>query len=301
MMELDDIRTFVEVVNQGGFAHAARRLGIAKSIVSRRIARLEEDLGVRLLNRSQRGISPTEAGMEFKVRGERILIELLEARDLAASQRGEIVGRLRLSIPLSFGLRYVSGLLASWSAAHPKLQIDAAYSDRQVDLLGERFDAAIRIGILKDSSFIARRIASVRLVLVAAPGYLARNRAPDIPADLEGHECLIYSGSRERVSWKFQAQDETISVLPSSRFWADSGEALLQGALAGLGVTALPVFLVADSLRQGTLIELLPTFALPREGLYVIRPESAYVPAKIRSLIDLLLENFGGVPPWEQA
>jgi DNA-binding transcriptional LysR family regulator len=300
MTELDDIRALVEVIKQGGLSNAARTLGLAKSVVSRRISRLENDLGTRLLTRSQRGIAPTDAGMEFMLRGERILAELAEARDAAASQRGEIAGRLRLSLPLSFGLRHLAPLLAAWSAAHPALELDAAYSDRHVDLPGERFDAAIRVGVLKDSSLIARLIAPVRLVAVASPEYLESHGEPSLPEQLSGHQCLIYSGPRERMSWRFTGQGREIVVQPTGRFWADSGEALLQAAEAGLGITVLPIFLVAGSLRRGSLVQLFKDYALPAEGLYVLRPQSAYVPARVRALISLLVSHFGDIPPWDQ-
>ena len=178
MIDLDDLRSLVEVVESGGFNRAARRLGVSKSIVSRRIARLEADLGTRLLSRTTRGISPTEAGLEFKARGERILAELDEAREAVAQQAG-VVGRLRLSAPLSFGVRHVAPVLAEMAQRHPRLELDVSYSDRIVDLIGERFDAAIRIGTLQDSSLVARRIAPVRAVLVASPDYLARHGRPD--------------------------------------------------------------------------------------------------------------------------
>src|SRR5918996_4214251 len=193
-MHLDDLRSLVEVVQSGGFNRAAKRLGVSKSIVSRRIARLEAELGTRLLSRTTRGISPTEAGLEFKARSERILAELEEAREAAAQQAGGVVGRLRLSAPLSFGVRHVAPVLAEIAQRHPRLEMNVSYSDRIVDLIGERFDAAIRIGALQDSSLVARRIAPVRSVLVAGPDYLARHGRPSTPADLTRHECLIYTG-----------------------------------------------------------------------------------------------------------
>jgi DNA-binding transcriptional LysR family regulator len=301
LSELDDIRALVEVINLGGLARAARRIGVAKSIVSRRITRLEADLGTRLLNRTARGITPTDAGLEFKLKSERILSELTEARESVAREHGEIAGRLRLSLPFSFGNRYVALILAEWSRANPRLEIDAAYSDRMVDLLGERFDAAIRIGTLKDSTLVARHIAPIRLIIVASPDYLSRHTLPTSPRDLADHECLLYSGPHDRSPWLFRSGRRRIPVLPTGRFWADSGEALLQGAEAGLGVTMLPTFLVADSIKAGRLIRLLADFGLQEEGLFVVRPPGAYVPAKVRGLIDLMVDKFGSEPSWDRA
>src|SRR5919202_4644540 len=250
VVELDDLRSFVEVVESGGFSRASRRLGISKSMVSRRIARLEADLGARLLSRTTRGLSPTEAGLEFKARGERILAELDAARDAVARQGGAVVGRLRLSVPLSFGVRHVAPVLAELARRHPRLEMDVSYSDRIVDLIAERFDAAIRIGVLEDSSLVARRIAPVRALLVASPDYLARNGRPSTPGDLAGHECLIYTGMAQ-PEWVFRAGKRTISVRPQGRLRSDIGDAILQWALEGLGICIAPTFLASDAVESG--------------------------------------------------
>jgi DNA-binding transcriptional LysR family regulator len=299
MSELDDIRAFVEVVETGGFNRASQRLGVSKSIISRRITRLEANLGARLLSRTTRGISPTEAGLEFKARGERILADLEEARDAVAHHEGEVVGQLRISVPLSFGLRHVAPVLTSLAIRHPKLGIEAAYSDRFVDLVAERFDAAIRLGTLKDSSLIARRIAPIRAIMVASADYLARKGHPATPEDLTNHECLIYSGASEREQWRFRVGRRWISVKPVGRFRSDNGEALLGAALAGLGITALPTFLVSTALEAGTLQQILPDYPMPEGGLYVVRPPGMHVPSKVRVLIDTLVERFGGEPDWD--
>ena len=298
MIELDDLRGFVEVVESGGFNRAAKRLGISRSVVSRRIARLEADLGARLLSRTTRGINPTEAGLEFKMRSERILADLGEAREAIAQQGGEVVGRLRLSVPLSFGVRYVAPILAKLAQRHPRLEMDVSYSDRMVDLIGERFDAAIRVGTLKDSSLVARRIAPVRSVLVASPDYLARNGRPRTPGDLAAHQCLIYTG---RVAdWQFQSGKRSISIRPEGRLRSDSGEAILQWAIAGLGITEAPSFMVPDAIASGSLEPLLLDYPIPEYAIYFVRPPGAYVPGKVRVLIDTLVESFTGEPEWER-
>src|SRR5262245_1426204 len=226
MSELDDLRSFVEVVDTGGFNRAARRLGVSKSIVSRRIARMEAELGTRLLSRTTRGISPTEAGLEFKLRSERILAEFDEAREAVAQQAGEVAGRLRLSAPLAFGVRHIAPVLADLAKRHPRLELDVSYSDRLVDLIAERFDAAIRIGLLRDSSLVARRIAPARSVVVASPDYLARKGRPAAPGDLTAHDCLIYTGGIG-ADWQFCSGKRTVSVRPNGRLRSDSGEALV--------------------------------------------------------------------------
>ena len=298
MSELEDLRSFVEVVESGGLNRAAARLGVSKSILSRRITRLETELGTHLLNRSTRGISPTEAGVEFKLRCDRILAELEEAREAVAQQGRSVRGRLRLSAPLSFGVRHVAPVLANLARLHPALELDVSYSDRVVDLLGERFDAAIRIGSLRDSSLVARRIAPVRAVVVASPDYLARHGRPRTPQDLSAHQCLIYTG-RLVPEWQFQSGKRWIAVRPEGRLRSDSGEAILQWAIAGLGIADAPSFLVADAIASGALEPLLLEYPTPEYGIYVVRPPGPYVPRKIRVLIDTLVERFGGSPDWD--
>jgi DNA-binding transcriptional LysR family regulator len=293
MTDLEDLQSFIEVVESGGFNRAAKSLGLSKSIVSRRIARLERDLGARLLSRTTRGISPTEAGLEFKARGERILADLEEARDAVAQKGGGVVGRLRLSAPLTFGVRHVAPVLTELACRYPKLELDVSYSDRIADLMGDRLDAAIRIGALPDSSLIARRIAPVRGALVAGPDYIVRHGQPERPDDLTRHECLIYTGQSDPV-WQFGSGKRIISVRPSGRLRSDNGEALLQWAIAGLGIAHLPSFLVADAVESGSLVPLLRSHAAPEFGIFVVRPPGTHVPAKVRVLIDALVARFGG-------
>jgi DNA-binding transcriptional LysR family regulator len=297
--EFEDLRTFVEVVESGGLNRAAARLGVSKSIVSRRITRLEADLGTRLLSRSTRGISPTEAGMEFKARCDRILAELEEARDAVAQQGRSVRGRLRLSAPLSFGVRHLVPVLADLARAHPDLEIDVSYTDRVVDLIGERFDAAVRIGSLRDSSLVVRRIAPVHAVLVASPDYLARHGRLGMPQDLAAHECLIYTASLV-PEWQFQSGKRRISIRPEGRLRSDSGEAILQWAMAGLGIANAPSFLVSNAIESGALEPLLLDYPQPEFGLHIVRPPGAYVPGNVRVLIDTLVERFGGTPEWDR-
>lgn len=298
MSELDDIRSFIAVVETGGFGRAGKSLGVSKSIVSRRIARLEEDLGTRLLSRTTRGVSPTEAGVEFKARGDRILSDLAEARESVAQQAGGVVGRLRLSMPLSFGIRHMAPVLGELARRHPRLELDVEASDRHVDLIAERFDAALRIGSLKDSSLVARRIAPIVGGVVGSPDYFARHGRPQSPLDLTRHECLLYTGTSS-PDWPFRVGKRWVTVRPSGRLRSDSGETLMEWAISGLGLALLPTFIVSDAIRSGKLEHLLWDYPMPEHGLYVVRPPGAYVPGKVRVLIELLLERFGGKPTWD--
>lgn len=299
MSEIDDLRIFIEVVESGGFNRAARRLGLSKSIVSRGIARLEADLGARLLSRTTRGISPTDAGLELKARGERILADYQDAREAVAQRGGDVVGRLRLSVPLSFGVRHVAPVLGELASRHPRLELDVSYTDQIADLIQERFDAAIRIGQLQDSSLVARKIAPARAVVVASPDYLETHGHPAVPAELATHECLQYSG-RTVPEWQFRCGKRVLSVRVGGRLRSDNGEVIIQWAAAGLGIANVPTFLVSDVIESGALVPLLVDYPAPEAGIFVVRPPGSYVPGKVRLLIDTLVERFGGVPFWDR-
>lgn len=295
MSEMDDLRSFVEVMRGGGYSRAARQLGLSKSIISRRIARLEAGLGTRLLDRTTRGMSPTDAGSELWVRAERILADYEEARDVVAKRGGGIVGPLRLAAPLAFGLRHIAPIVTDMAALHPGLELDVSYSDKFVDLIEERFDAAIRIGNLRDSSLVARQLAPARSVIVASPDYLDRKGRPKVPRDLSEHECLEYFG-RMASEWRFRDGERWLTVRVKGRLRSDNGDAILLWAVAGLGVANLPGFLVADAIEAGRLEVLLPSFPGPEYAIHVLRPPGAYVPGKVRLLIDFLVERLGRPP-----
>lgn len=299
MSELDDLRAFVEVVETGGFSRAAVRLGLAKSIISRRISRLEEELGVRLLSRSTRGVSPTEAGLEFKLRAEQILADLDAARDAVAQHGDEIVGRLRVAAPLSFGLRHLAPVFAELARRHPRLSLEVSYSDGFVDIIAERFDCAVRLGNLPDSTLVARRIAPIYGAICATPAYFEAHGRPQTPDELVHHECLVQSSSRQAATWRFQAGKRWITIQPHGRFRSDNGEAVLQAALAGIGVALLPTFLCGDHFVTGELEPVLRDYALPEAGLYLVRPPGGAPPGKVRALSDILQERFGGEPFWD--
>jgi DNA-binding transcriptional LysR family regulator len=281
----------VEVLEQGGFNRAAERLGVSKSLVSRRISAMEAHLGVRLINRSTRGINPTDAGLEFRSHADRILASFNDAREAVVRESGEMVGRLRISAPLSFGVRHVAPVLSAMAERHPRLEIDASFSDRVVDIVGERFDAAVRIGELRDSSLVARRVASVGARLVASPAYLDRRGRPLLPTDLVRHECLIYSGMVS-PDWKMRAGKRVVAVRPNGRLRSDSGEVLLQWAVAGLGIVNTPSFLIGSELEDGRLETILDEYSASDIGVYVVRPPGTAVPAKVRRLIDELVAHF---------
>ncbi|HEY5225955.1 MAG TPA: LysR family transcriptional regulator [Methylovirgula sp.] len=292
MQSLEDVLAFVRVVETGGFSRAAERLGLSKSIISRRVARLEADLGVRLLNRTTRGIAPTDAGLEFKLRCTEILGQLEAAREAVACREKDIAGNLRLSVPLSFGIARLAPAIAAFSAANPRLSMDLSVSDRFVDLVAEGFDAAIRIGVLPDTSLVSRRLGAVQGFLVASPAYLAEHGAPEKPQALTRHECLIYSaGSRD--TWQFRSNKKWLSIRPQGRFRADNGEVLRAAAIAGLGITMLPDFLVDEAIADGSLIRLLDAYPMPEASIHLLRPGGGAAPGRLTALGDHLVEWFG--------
>ncbi len=292
MQSLEDVLAFVRVVETGGFSRAAERLGLSKSIISRRVARLEADLGVRLINRTTRGIAPTEAGLEFKTRCVEILSQLEAARDAVTCRDKDVAGTLRLAVPLSFGIARLAPAIAGFAAEHPRLSIDLSVSDRFVDLVAEGFDAAVRVGVLPDTSLIARRLGAVQSLLVASPAYVAKHGAPEKPQALAQRDCLIYSaGARE--TWQFRSGRKWASFRPQGRFRADNGEVLRAAALAGLGIAALPDFLVDEALADGTLVRLLEAYPMPEAGIHLLRPAGGPASARLRALSDHLVEWFG--------
>ncbi|MHA7775150.1 LysR family transcriptional regulator [Roseibium sp. M-1] len=297
MIELDDMKCFVEVVECGSLSAAATRLNISKSVVSRKIARIEDLLGTRLLDRTTRGIAPNEAGLEFKSRSEKILSEYEDTLQAISEHSNEIVGELRLSVPLAFGTRHLAPVLASLACRFPRLKVDASFSDKVVDLIGERFDAAIRIGNLRDSSYVARKIAPINSLVVASPAYLQRYGTPQSPEDLAVHECLIYTASLS-PDWVFQSGKKKISVRPSGRLRTDNGETTVAWAVAGLGIAHAPLFLVEDAIERGELVPFLLDYPTPEFGLYVLRPPGANTSRKVRVLIDTLVEKVSGKLSW---
>jgi DNA-binding transcriptional LysR family regulator len=287
-MEIEDIQAFVAVADAGGLTPAAGRLGVSKSIVSRRIARLEKTLRARLLTRTTRGTSLTEAGATFREHATRIASEADAARDAIATD-GKVRGRLRIAAPMSFGATHFAPVLAELATRHPELEIQTSYSDRKVDMLTEGFDAAIRLGQLDESNLVARRIAAFGGSLVASPAYLAKHPAPRTPDDLHSHDLV----ARVNEAWPLLHDGQTITIHPRARFTSDSGAALVPAVLAGLGIAMLPTFLVSEHIARGVLVVLMPDYPMPEAGVYVVRPPGGSAPCKVRVLIDILVEKFG--------
>ncbi|KGB58672.1 LysR family transcriptional regulator [Sphingopyxis sp. SE2] len=290
-MDIDDLRTFVEVADAGGVSPAARRLGVSKSIVSRRLSRLEADLGVQLLARSTRGAALTEAGVIFRDHAARASAEIDVARETILPA-GELRGRLRVSAPLTFGPTHFAPVLAEMACRHPRLHIQTCYTDRFVDLIAEGYDCAIRVGYLQDSNLIARRIGPMYGRLLASPAYIDAHGAPETPDELVAHQALMQGTE----SWLLLDGDRVVTVRPQGRFKADNGTALIAAAVAGLGIAYLPDGLSHDYVASGALVRVMTRHLPPPAGIYVVRPPSPHPARKIRELTDLLIEYYEQTP-----
>lgn len=293
-MDTEDLRTFVEVADAGGVSHAARRLGVAKSIVSRRLFRLEAEMGVQLLVRTTRGAALTEAGATFRDYAARISAEADVAKETILPA-GDLRGRLRVSAPLTFGPTHFAPVFAELARRHPQLHIHACYTDRFVDLVAEGYDCAIRVGYLQDSNLLARRIAPIYGKLVASPDYIEAHGAPERPDQIVDHEALMQGTE----AWSFMDGDKTVTVRPQGRFKADNGTALAVAAVAGLGLAYLPDDFTDAHIASGALVPVMTRFPPPTAGAYVIRPQGQHPARKVRVLTEILIECAD--PAWQLA
>lgn len=285
-MNIDDIRNFVEVAEAGGVSLAAQRLGLAKSVVSRRLVRLEAAIGVQLLARTTRGAALTEAGTAFRDHAMRILAELDAAME-NVQPAGALRGRFRIAAPVSLGPEYIGPVLAEMARNHPLLSIHTSYTDRVVDLVGEGYDCAIRLGHLRDSNLKARCVGDIHGKLVASPDYVARHGAPDTPDDLLAHACLMHGTE----SWRFMDGSKTLTVHPRGSFKADHPAARVAAAVSGLGLGYLPDCLIDPYLASGALVQVMASYPPTSAGMYVVRPPSQHANPKIRVLTDMLIAH----------
>lgn len=294
--DLLDVLAFVRVAETGSFARAALRMGMSKSGLSRRVARLEEELGAKLLTRTAAGAQRTVIGEAYYLRAANILAELEAAREAVAEAVTQLAGPIRLTAPLSFGTIHLAPALADFAAAHPKVELDAMFDDQPVDLVGGGYDLAVRIGNLADSSLVARRIAPVRRVLLASPGYLAAHGTPAHPRDIAARDVLVYANSDR---WRFRVGERWEHVRGQPKFRANNGEMLRAAAAAGLGLVILPSFIASPAIEDGSLSVVLADFPMEEAGLYALMPPGRAATARVRALVDHLAAKFGPEPSWD--
>jgi DNA-binding transcriptional LysR family regulator len=301
---LEDMTVFVRAVEAASFSGAAQRLGLAKSVVSRRIRSLEARLGTSLFHRTTRRLSLTETGQAYYERARRILADIIEAEEVARRLQSELKGTLKVAAPMSFGLLHLSPAVADFLVAHPQLEIDLDLNDRRVDLVNEGHDLAIRIGKLADSSLIARRLAPCRHVVCASPAYLQARGEPRSPEELEDdrHDCLLYRNRTISNEWRFRIGGEWRSLrVRATRLGVNNGDVLRDAAIAGIGLVVLPTFIVSEALRRGDLKAVLCDFELDDPAIHAVWPPNRELSAKVRAFVDFLSERFGGTPYWDAA
>ncbi|WP_312375342.1 LysR family transcriptional regulator [Stutzerimonas nitrititolerans] len=294
------MRIFVRAVSAGSLSAAGRHLGISPAMATKHVDALEAHLGVKLLHRTTRRLSLTEAGSDYLEACLRILPEIEEAEASAASQRVEARGLLRMNVPLTFGSRYIAPLVPAFSQRHPAVRVELGLNDSQVDLIDGGWDMAVRIGRLADSTLQARRLADCPLVVCAAPAYLDERGVPRKVADLAQHNCLSYTLSQSK-DWAF-GRDGNTRVTVNGDLLANNGSALVAAAVGGQGIIYQPQFIVAGALRRGELVVLeLDKPAMDVGGIHLLYPPDRRPPAKVRVMADYLIESFKDEVPWALA
>ncbi|RMD90113.1 MAG: LysR family transcriptional regulator [Alphaproteobacteria bacterium] len=292
MDQLTALRVFVRVAEGGSFSRAAELLGMSKSAVSKHVAALESHLGARLLYRTTRQVSLTEEGRAYLERAVRILEDIEEADSAVSTLRAEPRGTLRLNCALSFTIRHIAPALPEFIGRYPKLAVDLELNDRFVDLVEEGYDLAVRIGELEDSALIARRLADVPVLFVAAPDYLRRCGTPSQPTDLAEHACLLYRGRASGREWTVGTGETAQRVKVSGPLVANNGEAIKSAAVGGLGIARLPAFILDDEIARGTLVEVLPAFRPAPIPVQAVYAPNRHLSAKVRAFIDFFAARF---------
>lgn len=301
MDKLQAMQLFARVVDSGSFTAGAAQMGISRALASKLIQTLEDQLGVRLLNRTTRRVSLTDPGKNYFARVSQLLDALAEAEAEAAELQVEPRGRMRVSVPISFAVKHLAPALSDFQRLFPRVELELGLNDRLVDLVDEGFDMAVRIGRLADSSLVARRIAPATLLAVASPKYLQLHGTPTHPDQLSAHNVLIYTLTAKPEEWVFTRGGETVATRIKGNLYTNNGDYLAAAAIEGAGITMLPAFIVFDAVKEGRLVEVLGDWPSPPLGIYAIYAQTRAVPAKTRVLIDFLVERFGPLPYWEKA
>lgn len=298
MTNLGDLEVFVRVVATGSMSAAGRALGFSPAVISKRMKRLEDRLGTRLLQRTTRQISLTEAGQGFHDRILGALAGIEEAEAFASGRSSQPQGTLRITAPTSFGRMHIAPHLTRFMAAHPDLVINIVLSDEFTDIVADGFDLAIRIGELSDSSLVARKLASVRRILCAAPAYIAHHGTPTTVKELENHVCIR---QHNHDSWKLESAQGSLTYRPQGRLITNSSEVVREAVISGAGIALRSTWDIGTDLQSGKLVQILPEWEGSR-NLFVsaLYPSRQFLPAKVRLFIDYLAELYGPNPYWEK-
>ncbi len=300
MGQLEDMYIFLRVVETGSITKAAEQMNIAKSAVSKRLSLLEQKLGIKLINRTTRKSSITEAGQRYYQRSKLIVDEVDELNSQTSSSKRALEGTINIAVPLSFGLTHLTPALDLFLLQHKDLKLKINFSDQKIDIVEQGVDLAFRIGELDNSTLQARKIAPIKHVLCASPEYLTLYGEPKTPSDLNKHKVIKY-GSTDQSGLKFLGLDDKEQIVHiEPHILANNGDFLKSLAESNHGITYLPTFIVWQSLATKTLIPVLPEFKLPTIYAYAVYPPNRHLPLKVRSLIDFLVERFGDNPYWDQ-
>ncbi len=292
MNRFEELEAFVAVVDYEGFGRAADKIGTAKSKISRRVSDLERRLGVQLLQRTTRRQALTEAGREFYQRARQVLSDLDEAENSLADSQRQVSGNIRLALPLGFGINLLAEPVSHFMAQHPEVRIDVDLNDRQVDLIAENIDLAIRIGDLEDSSLIARRLARVHFATCASPDYLRRCGEPKTPAELAGHEVMSYSNLPVGRQWSFDHDGKRHNPRVKYRLSANNGEFLATAACYDLGIVSGPLAFLQAHIEAGRLVPILTEYTRDEAGMYAVYPPGRLISGRVRALSDAFYEHF---------
>lgn len=292
MIRFDELEAFVAVVDYQGFSKAGEKLGLAKSIISRRISELERRLGVQLLQRTTRRQSLTDAGRQFYQRAVQILADLSEAEQFVADAQCQVSGKIRLAIPLGIGVAQLAQPIKNFLGEHPEIEVDIDLSDRRVDLIDSNIDLAIRIGELEDSSLIARRLAMVHFAICASPAYLEKYGEPTHPSELAGHEVLVYSNVPVGRQWSFEMDGNRVNPRTRHRLSANNGEFLAAVAASGRGIVRGPLAYLREYIERGELKPILSDLPQQEVGMYAVYPPGRLVSRRVKVFSDALHAHF---------
>jgi DNA-binding transcriptional LysR family regulator len=302
MDNLTDIAVFVRVVECASFTRAADQLELSRAVVSKYVTRLEERLGARLLNRTTRRLSLTEAGAELFEASRAALERIDEAEQALTRLQREPRGRLKVNAPMSFGILHLAPALPEFLKRYPGIAVDLKMDDRMLDLVEEGFDVGVRIASLPDSSLVARKLAPCRQVVCAAPAYLEEFGDPQTPDDLAAHNCILYHYASGINVWRFHASGgREISVAVTGNLRANNGIVAREAAVRGVGLLMTPTFYVGAELRSGALKRVLTDYRLPELGIHAVYPQRTHVAPKVRAFVDFLARRFGPKPEWDRA
>jgi len=299
MDRLAAMQVFVRVAEAGSFTAVADQMNVARSAVTRQIAALEGYLGVKLMSRSTRRLSLTSAGATYLEQCRDILDRVDAAEGDLAGEGRRLRGRIRMTVPLSFGLLHLAPMILEFSLANPDIHVDVDLNDRRVNLIEEGMDLALRITERLPDTAVARRLTTCRFVIVASPGYLRQYGTPGHPAELAGHACLAYSLA-SRSSWSFIVDGQPQAFEISGRLTANNGNVLLDAGLQGMGISCQPTFMVGQALREGSLVQILRDYQIPQAHLCAVFPGHRFVPRRVRSFVDFLAARLGPDPYWDQ-